>query len=106
MVSLSKIFSNKNQKTKHKNSVMKKVVLNTNEAVILNSFEKDSIQSVPEITVHAKLTPSQVREGIEGLNQKKFLRKTKNYNVFKITPSGSSAMRNLMHHSKNVLVID
>jgi DNA-binding MarR family transcriptional regulator len=88
---------------------MKRLVLNSGEAAILTAFGRDTVVSIPEIAVSAKMTPSQVREGVAHLYSKRLvhpLDSNHNLDLVKLTTSGSAAKQNLINAPGTVFIAD
>lgn len=91
---------------------MKPLFLTAQEAAVLSTFGNDSEASIADIAVSAKLIPSEVREAVEGLESKSFVKfkvapRGSAYNVTRLvnlTPSGYAAQRTLKSHTDRVFI--
>ncbi|NMF83402.1 hypothetical protein [Nodosilinea sp. P-1105] len=72
----------------------RKIPLTFNELAVLKSFGDLCEASIPQLAVEARLTPTEMRETLFGLEGKSLVRTAKGGYFAQITPLGTKALTN------------
>lgn len=75
--------------------------LDNKEALVLDSFNQNKNNTIPSISMKARLSPSDARKGIDGLIHKGFIVPSTGVHI-KLTSEGKQAARNLRQSNPNV----